>query len=59
MAGVVGIYQGNQISLIEKLLPEIAYRGKSGKTLFQNGYCSLGMIWNDSQAPPLKSGKMK
>ncbi|HHT10869.1 MAG TPA: asparagine synthase [Candidatus Atribacteria bacterium] len=57
MAGVVGIYQGNQISLIEKLLPEIAYRGKSGKTLFQNGYCSLGMIWNDSQAPPLKSGK--
>jgi len=59
MAGIVGICQGNQISLIEKLLPEIAYRGQSGKTLFQDDHCSLGMVWTDTQAPPLRSEKNK
>lgn len=57
MAGIVGIYQGNQIPLIEKLLSKISYRGKSGKTLFQNVYCSLGIVWTDAQAPPLKKEK--
>ena len=54
LAGIVGIYQGNQISLIEELLPNISYRGKSGKVLFHNDYCSLGMIWSDAQAPPIR-----
>ncbi|NLJ49966.1 MAG: asparagine synthase [Candidatus Atribacteria bacterium] len=59
MAGIIGIYQGNQISLIEKLLPDIAHRGKSGKTLFHNEYCSLGIIWTDAQAPPFHSEENK
>ena len=52
MAGVVGNISRESNLLIEKLLPEIAYRGKSGRHFSKNGYCSLGMIWNDSQAPP-------
>jgi len=54
MAGIVGICRGGKINEIDRMLSKISYRGKSGRALFHNKSCSLGVVWTNSQAPPLK-----
>jgi asparagine synthase (glutamine-hydrolysing) len=56
MSGIVGIEDSGRQIQVEQMLDKIAYRGTSGSEIIEAENGTLGVVWTESQTPPVSSG---